>query len=362
MTVYYFTVLIIILWALTQRIIHPKNLQKCNKRIARVSFVLILLVIGLRHQSMGLDLYWKYQSGYLGWFDRIANAKISAIPYYAAMTKYEFGFILLNKVIGFFTDNRQVYLFICAALSILPVGNLVKKESKDALLSVAVFIGMPSFLYLFGTIRQSIAMGLLTYSFFEIEKRNLKKFVGIVLIAATFHSAALFFLLVYPAYRFKCNLNKRLVSLGIILAVFLGKSILIRFTIGFFKGYEISSDASSLVFFVFFLIYVFFVIITKIKKTNDRIEGLLNVLFLACCCLAFQGVTPVAARLGVYYLIFMVILVPEVVSVIDDRLPRALLYMLLVAVFMGYGLYRLYIGGESFAISYPFYWFWNKVS
>ena len=72
--------------------------------ICALTFVLLL---GLRHPSMGHDLRYLDSYGYLGGFQSIAKSAWTLRDF----KNYEVGYILFNKLISVFTTDNQTALF-----------------------------------------------------------------------------------------------------------------------------------------------------------------------------------------------------------------------------------------------------------
>lgn len=335
--------------------------RKHNKQQSFLLFGLLLLVIGFRHQSMGYDLYWKYQGGYLAWFDTISRCDFDEILKYTLLTGYDVGFVLLNRIIGFFSHERQVYLFVCAFISIMPFAYFTSRESKIPLLSIAIFIGLPTFLYLYGTLRQSVATGVLVLALPYLEKRD-KKFFILLAISFLLHAASALFIISYFVYRFNFKLFGKMMTLLVIIVVFISRTVLLErilpyITVG---DYGIDKSSSILSFVIFTMIYLWLILFVY-DRSSSRIKGYINLFFISCLCLAFQDITPVAARVASFFMFPLMIIIPDYLYRIKVKFLSKLSVSLCFLIFLGYGLYRIDAGGSDFAQSSPYHWFWEDL-
>ncbi len=87
MTAYFITLMTIIMFTILIKMI-VKNAEKASKIAALIAYSLIIILVGVRHQSMGVDLGpWDGTgSGYLASFLRIGSCDWSHV---LQMTSYQ---------------------------------------------------------------------------------------------------------------------------------------------------------------------------------------------------------------------------------------------------------------------------------
>ena len=95
-------------------IIIPKII--INKKMQRVFFawfggILLFLLFAFRHQSMGIDLGYKKDIGYLASFDKISTFSWKQ-TWNVKVYHYERGYIIFNKVVSAVWNNRQFFLAV----------------------------------------------------------------------------------------------------------------------------------------------------------------------------------------------------------------------------------------------------------
>ena len=79
MQIYFLGYTILFVFAGLARSLKRKDESKYNKALFVVSSIVIVLILGLRHQSMGIDLVYQSDNGYLGRFDSITSYPWSII-------------------------------------------------------------------------------------------------------------------------------------------------------------------------------------------------------------------------------------------------------------------------------------------
>lgn len=117
------------------------DLLKINKITDKwiLYFTPIFLLLALRHPSMGIDLGYFRSYGYLHSFDYISKLSYINVLRIGSFSNYEFGYVLFNKFVSMIYPSRQLFLAICAFLSLYPFARLFKRYSNNSLLSFIIF-------------------------------------------------------------------------------------------------------------------------------------------------------------------------------------------------------------------------------
>ena len=336
-------------------IVYEEQKIKREKIFVVAAFVAIIFVVGLRSPEMGIDL-----NSYLPSFDHLISYSWRQILSMRSYLNYEKGYIIFNKLIGILSSEHQVFIFICAAASIIPIGYVVFKHSEDKLLSTIIFLGIPTFLIVFSALRQAIAVGITTASFIFIEKKKVIPFIFLVLLASAFHSSALVFLIAYPLYQIKISNKTALVSIGLLPLIWLIKYPLFAVLSKLFTNNAVPDNNGAVtLFIVFSLIYVFCVLCGN--RDNAQTNGLTNLFFVACAVQAMGGMYSTVIRVGYYFIIYLILLLPAVLFDIKKRMngrQYIVIRILIYICFIIYGLYTIRNGG--WAETYPYSFFWRR--
>lgn len=326
-----------------------------NKYISLSIFILIFLLFALRHQSMGVDLNYLSSTGYLGSFDELSSYSWREVLQIDKFQNYEKGYIIFNKLIGSITKSRQIFMAVVAFISIFPVYRLIRKRSTSSGFSYVIYMGIPLFTLLFSGIRQSIAIGFCAYAYIFITEKKLIKFILAVLFASVFHVTALVFLVAYPLYYIRINNKLRFYSVISIPIIYLLRHKIFDFVIRFSdKIIEVDNNNSFVLLVVFALIYMFAVAMSN--KENGQ-NGFLNIFYVACLCQTLGGVSSVIVRLGYYFLLSIIILLPNVIERIRDEQTKGIVKVVTFYCFAVFGIFNLYT--TSWAMANPYIFFWN---
>lgn len=332
--------------------------ENIQKKEAILLTLAILLLLALRHPSMGNDLGYTSSYGYLASFKNLARKQWTDIWGMESYLNYEKGYIIFNKIISYISDDYQCLLITCAVLSIVPIGFIIYKYSNDQVFSWIIYLGMPCFLMCYSGLRQSIAIGLCCFSLYFVERKKLIVFLVVIAIATSFHYTAFLAVLLYPLFWLKLDQNKRFVFAVIPFIVFVFKKPLFLNLYRILKDKEqvVEENGAITLFLVFVGMYLF---CNFFLDENDKIAaGFLNIFLVACCCQAFGGIYMLAQRVGFYFMVPITISMPNIVFKIKDDKTRTLLKLLITIIFIAYGLYAIKI--STWAKAFPYHFFWSS--
>ena len=315
----------------------------------------ILCLLAFRHPSMGSDLGYGTSVGYLGSFQYISSLSFSQVLALPSFLNYEKGYVFFNWFLGFFGDDYQILLIGCAIVSIVPIIILLYKKSESIELSYIIYLSLQSFLICFSGLRQGISVGICMIAFMFIQEHRCKLFILLVLLAASFHSSAILFLIAYPLYHLKISKRIRWFSVAILMFAFVLKEPLFMVLSKVFKSNAQLQETGAFTVFCFFnFIYVFCFFFAEKKEKNN---GMLNLMFIACFLLSFSGVYSIAMRTSYCFMNMLPLLLPATLSKINNKYFALSLKLLVVICFCLFALNVFY--SSSWAKSYPYSFFWE---
>ena len=270
----------------------------------------ISLLIGLGDMIGGYDRYIyaelfddTYDNRLLGWsLKEIINSQGSFD---------EKGYMVFNYLISFLTANRYIFILLSTMLMYVMYFFAIKKYTIHYPMACVVFLG---FFYYFTMtyLRQTLAVGLVWLSVEYIIKRDIFKFVGLVVLATTFHTSALIFLPMYFIGSNYYSLKK--VYIFLFICLLLGFSPLPNMLV-FYSG-EVSdmqeryghSAASwggarmDYIIEVLFFLWVLFKN-RHVLPTDKKSLVFINTLYVFCAILLFFMRMGQGGRFGWYYMI-----------------------------------------------------------
>lgn len=364
MSIYFFAYAFLIFFSF----IFYKSKQK-TQIICLFGFIIWVLIIGLRHPSMGVDLQYGKSTGYLAVYEFIAEAPWEDVLH-KQFLNYERGYIIFNKLLSYLSQNSQMLLFSSAIIAIGSVSLLIAKNSKSAILSFVLYCGLSVFMLTFSGIRQAIAISITILAFFCIKKKKIFLFILLTLLASAFHASALVFLIAYPIYYIPANKPiLKFLSVPLLLIVYLLRNPLFSLFSRLFKeNAQNDENGSFMLFFFFTIIYIFALFFEN--KLNHVEIGYRNLFYVACICQAFSGVYATAMRVGYYFMIYLILLIPEIIFFKEDSClinkklgtvkmstDAAILYTAFFVFFLFWGLLQLKT--STWAMTNPHSFFWE---
>lgn len=311
------------------------SLLENSKIIIYFLIVLILIIFaGIRYYS-GFD-YVNYV--------RIFKRAMDSIRY----LNVEYGYYLLNKFLGFVTNNAQVIFLVMAILILAIKGFIIKKRSRAEFLSIYLYFAMYFLVYDMGQIRSSLAQALTFLAIYLYIDKKVKSSIVLILIAATFHTSALIILLIF-LFRDKWISDK-------IALIIVGASVIIGQLLDLnkigaiakhFNGplahkiYEYTASSkyavkiglsSNVIFDV--VIFAFILYMRKRYKQKGReFNVLFNCYLLAISVyLLFNNYFVIAVRLSDYFRLSLLILIPMLLYLIENKTLRYIVLFILIIV------------------------------
>ena len=364
MAIYYASYALMFLYCWLARAAYPER-QQSNKRIAFAAFGLMFVLLALRHPAMGIDLGYEKAIGYLPSFRALNEFPLKMVRKLAGIRPYEEGYVRFNILLGKISTHPQFLLAVCAALSVLPVGWVIARQSEDCGFAAAVYMALPCALLGFSALRQAIALGMLVLALSCVIKKRPLLFFLLVMLAAQFHKASWIFLAAYPIYWIRVNLFWRLVSLALLPLLYLLRLPLYMLTVAhIYSAYNIpDNNGSYFLLLLYVLLYVLCVVFQHYEygdpgcdASSLQINGLMNVFYGAVVCQTFAGVHNVAARMSYPFSLALPLLLPLIISRVRDARTRQLLRGILILFFVFFALQAIWRMGWARAWDYRFFW------
>lgn len=201
-----------------------------------VCATLITLSVALRDGDMGNDT-----RNYLAYFLHPDNQS----EYYYDVKYKEPLYTLFNYVVGFFTSNKYIFLFLTALIPYTLLFYIGKKQASNLMLFVwfvlSFSIGASFFILSFSMVRQTMALGVwcvLLNHYIENERRIDKFLIIGIVIMALFHNASL--IVILPLALDRIVLSKKVMYIACIFAYFAG--LLFRYTMPYITQLAIMTN------------------------------------------------------------------------------------------------------------------------
>ena len=285
-----------------------KLLYETDKASINVFMFIFMLLLACRGLKCGADTM-----GYMHWYSVYSSQSlVSLLKNY----ENEFGYRMLNKVVGMLASDFQALLIVTAIICVCPLWYFYKKESENQLLTISLFLSVAPFIMYFSGIRQAIAMGLGIPAWYAAKNKKLITFILIVILALQFHSSAFILFAIYPLYYAKITKKWLWFVVPGILGVFIYRVPIFMFLLRFlWEEYEATPETGAttiLLLLILFAIYSY--VIPDDKLLDDDTIALRNILLLSVVIQIFAMLHPLSMRMNYYFLIFVPVLIPKIAS------------------------------------------------
>lgn len=276
-----------------------------------------LLILG----AIVFILAFNYQMG-IDWtnYQRIYDIRI--IPYdfkeilYNNPFREERGYILLNLIGNKLGFNYEIFMGMLLSFCIICILKIGEKRSNNIYLFVYLIVVK----YILGaslepTIRQLLAVSIITLGYRYIEEKNIIKYLLYVILAMQFHNSAILGIGIY--FLDKINLSlKKVVFLIILFPIFL-KIVPIsleiisnfipsieRFSSYFTKlryGMSVSRSLLGNIYSLgIMILYLYFIFFSDAKKQKNYIK---NMAIIYIVIFYFQNQLPILYRVKEYFIV-----------------------------------------------------------
>lgn len=294
-------------------------LKKGSSKKSHILFIGLMtaqfiLINGLRHFSVGIDsvIYqWEF----------IEASEISHIGELFTINRYEPGYNLLAGLIGAFTANYGAFFFVCALMIFIPLAFFIYRNSANYFLSYFAFIVLRLFDFSMNGLRQAVAMSIAVFAFEFAMKKKPWQFIGVVLFAALFHYSALIVLPIYILVNLKPN-KYHVPALVILYFLFyFSRDLIVGLA---YQLYYINTDSSFISHYetttigLMGLFIIGLVILGALMhnplnpNVSKKQKALFYIMVAAIFIHSFGTVSYLFKRLNNYYLMYLLIYLPEI--------------------------------------------------
>ena len=317
---------VLIAWIGTRTTAYRK--RKRHWVLILLSALPLILLIGLRHYSIGID-----SPAYYRWFYRIRSGIEPDV--------FEWLYVWLNKVIGKFDVEYTAMFLACAAIFCLPIFCRIFDDSPDIIMSIFLFWAARYYFVYFNLVRQMLSAAILLYSIRFIERKDLKRFILCVVIAAGFHSSAYAFVLLYLLADIR--IEPKIIAVGTVAAAVLGRVPAVAVIVRTLSGtrYEDYAENTGNPFaglkFSFLVLIAVLVIALIFYKDDRRYRIYLNSQVLAVWATSMTGTVQLIERMRFTFGLPSIILLPMAVNNIKDKRAQTLVRWGVIIGFAIYG-------------------------
>jgi hypothetical protein len=310
---------------------YPTRRNVLNRILTAGIFVILFSVSALRF-DVGNDYYNYAQTAY--------EASIGGY----VVTEIGFNYLVKALLVITGGDYYELMFAVFAFATILIFLKAIKRLSVNFFDTFFVFMMLGMYFQTFNTVRYYLALSIAFYSLRYVLEKDWLKFVFVIVIAALFHKSVLIVIPVYFIATFEWKKWQLVVGALASIICFIFRDTMLELALNLYPSYRdtiflsggISLTSVARIFAVIVL-YLWFCYYYNKKNPNFdknegwyrelRLYGQLNmVAFIAATLFSFL---PVITRLAYYFSINQILLIPLIISKIDDEKLRTRLKFLI---------------------------------
>ncbi|MBR4030584.1 MAG: EpsG family protein [Clostridia bacterium] len=337
---------------------HVIDYQKKNHRALLFFFVVMTILMALRHESVGTD-----NVSYIFYFKRFSRLSWNQLD----NEPIELGFAYFNKIISLISKEPQFFLAVTAIVTVVIIYPTYKRLCIDSSLTIILYVTMSTFVMSFSGIRQMLAVGIGFIAYEFTRNKKLFPFIICVILAAMVHTSAFMLLIMYPLYHAKIS-RKWLIAVVPAIAVVFAFNTQIFSVISIlleqFTEYDTSiSQTGAYAMLILFAVFsVFSFVIPDETKLSSEAIGLRNFLLFSVVLQMFAPLHTIAMRMNYYYIIFIPLLLPMIIEAHNPRWKKIARVgrNIMVIFLLLYFFYNAYTSTSNLDV-FPYRFFWEGV-
>ena len=176
------------------------------------------LILALRAPTLGVDLD-NYSAGFefisgLDLADLVSRLNLIKTAELVYPFDYESGYAVANWIVGKMGFDFHGFLVIHAAFCMFSAGRFIYKYCDDPKVGFALFLSMGFFQYLFGILRQTLALAILLFAIPLIKKKKPIPYILICLLAFTVHRVSLILVPLYFICQIRLTKKRYIITLA----------------------------------------------------------------------------------------------------------------------------------------------------
>lgn len=269
-------------------------LYSTNHKVHDASFLFwyvggLCVFVGLGDMLGGYD---RYIYGEL--FDITADELKAGVPFYQTVifNQYpmEVGYDMINVLIGLFTRNRYIFIFILTTFIYSSLFLLMKRYVINAPFAMIVFMPL-MFYFTFTYLRQLLAVSVVWYSIEYVYRRKFWKFAIITLIGILIHNgiALYFFFYFLPVKKYARNKVVMLMAALFVLGLLGGHNLVytayddVTGYGGRLSKYDIDVQGFRIAYLIEAVFFLYFILQNYEQLGRTKLQVVLLNMALAFC-------------------------------------------------------------------------------
>ncbi len=313
----------------------------------------IFIMMAFKNQYVGTIDSHRY---YMNWA-LMHDMPYSQLGQYISEGEMESGYIVAVWLLSNVFAEPQMLFVLTGLFFSISVCLFIYRNSADVVLSVVMYVCLGLYSFMLQGIRQAIAMSICLFAFEYCKKKELFKFLLLVLLATVFHKSAIIFLAVYLINFIGFNIKSlALVSAGTV-GYFLCSSVLANFANRLFgeEYVKLAAEGGGAIATTIYVLILGAALFFAKKHKKDRnyiLYFYLTYIGLIVFVLRYIEFA-IADRISFYFMFGQMILLPKAISNFDKKVRLMINFVVITVCILLYA-YRL---SSSDLNPYVFFWY-----
>lgn len=347
MIVYYVLIAILLILSYKESCNYNDNASKCYLKVALAA---IWVIMAFRGAEVGTDTL-----AYIYMYQEVVEPE-TYNSYFNIPVEYEPGFYLVQVILRSLGLDAQWMIYITSTFYCVSLYYFLCRYSRNRVFCLFLLTTLGLFQFALSGMRQTIAIGILLFSFNAVLQRCLWKFLFLIVVAMQFHKSSF---LVFPIYFIsQIEVNKKNFSLLVLglfaIVVFADKFLIFTAEVMDYSKYTTIEKADSgLPFFLIMtaISYFGFRVRNNIASWDKTYLHMLNVNFITLSVWAARLVSRTAERVSYYFLPYTCVVLEK--ALFGNTTHSRVLYILFVVVLsIFFFIRRLANGGFDYNFMY----------
>lgn len=321
-----------------------RNTKKGKIFFTTLFGLFLIIVSSYRDYSVGDDT--------LNYFWIFINAKnMSYSQIFFEDSTVDFGYLIYNKFLGYFSEDPQIVLIFNAIIINVPILYYLYKNAKNLYFSLYLYIVLYFYSDSLNIMRQFIVISFFLIAMEKLRQKKIFKYILIIIFASTIHASALILILVPLLFYMKPTVLNSVI-LGSLISIvtvilFVNPNIIYLFA-GSYSRYLDTGWGSPaqiggsyiivIIQLVLYLLSVFIIYLDSPKLSDENIQMIFvaSIMMLISASLGLlRSNIPVVYRLIYYFSFFQVLLIPDIANFLF-REKKLVIIIISIAYFIYY--------------------------
>lgn len=303
-----------------------KSIRRWDKLTSICLIIFLSIISGIRY-DVGRD-YISYQNAfYIGEFNGVRECLYWGINYIVKLCGGEF--YVVTFIIAIITN---VFIYI----------GLKRRNKNSYFITIALLIfACTSWVTTFNLMRQGVSVAIFFFCSTYIKEKNFKRYLFWIIIGSGFHSSMILLLPLYFIDKIRINVIS---YISILICAYIivytgGARILLSKILEYITMYSYYSQSAHIFntnrssgFGVLVNVIISLIVIILTNKSLDRECPLEKQYYLYSIILSILGIdTYMYGRLGIYFMPFIIVVLPIAIKNIIDKNMRIIVTILMCA-------------------------------